>query len=232
MEYGYARVSSKDQNLARQIEELKACGIDERYIYTDMISGKKFDRPKYNLLVGTEQSAPMLREGDLLVICSIDRLGRDYEEIRNQWQYITKQLGVDIRVVDMPLLDTRSHDRNNLDKSFVSDLVLQILSYVAEKERESTRSRQRAGIDCMRTDPVTGKKIGKSGRPTGRPSAEYPENWESVYFKWKNNEITATAAMKQLGLKRNTFYNLLRKFEQKASNAQKHCDTNDSLFPN
>ncbi len=213
MEYGYARVSSKDQNLARQIEELKACGIDDRYIYTDKISGKNFDRPNYNLLVGTEHSAPMLREGDLLVICSIDRLGRDYEEIRNQWQYITKQLGVDIRVIDMPLLDTRTTDRNNLDKSFVSDLVLQILSYVAEKERESTRSRQQAGIACMQVDPVTGKKIGKTGRPTGRPVAECPENWESVFNRWKSGEITATAAMKELGLKRNTFYNLVRKHE-------------------
>lgn len=210
MEYGYARVSTKDQNLARQIGELKSCGIDERYIYTDKISGKKFNRPNYNLLVGTEHSAPMLREGDLLVICSIDRLGRDYEEIRNQWQYITRQLGVDIRVIDMPLLDTRAADRTNLDKSFVSDLVLQILSYVAEKERESTRSRQQAGIACMRIDPVTGKRIGKTGRPTGRPSAEYPENWEVVYNKWKSGEITATAAMKELGLKRNTFYKLAK----------------------
>ena len=213
MEYGYARVSSKEQNLARQVEALKDYGLDDRYIYKDKISGKLFDRPSYNLLVGTENNAPLLREGDLLVIYSIDHLGRDYEEIKNQWEYITKMIKADIKVLDMPLLDTRSSKDNDIDKAFISDLVLQILSYVAEKERINIHARQRAGIDCMEIDPVTGKKIGKTGRPTGRPTARFPDNWEEVYKKWKKNEITATSAMDELGLKRNTFYNLAKRYE-------------------
>lgn len=214
MEYGYARVSTKEQNLARQLEALKACGIDDRFIYTDKITGKTFNRPSYNSLVGTEQTAPLLREGDLLTIYSIDRLGRDYEEIRRQWEYITKELKADIRVLDMPLLDTRCADGKNIDKTFVSDLVLQILSYVAEKERINIRNRQRAGIDCMAVDETTGKRIGKKGRPTGRPSAQYPDQWSVVYEKWINKEITATQAMNDLGLKRNTFYNLAKRYQE------------------
>lgn len=213
MQYGYARVSSKEQNLARQVEALRGYGLDDRYIFTDKISGKSFDRPSYNLLVGTDNNAPLLREGDLLVIYSIDRLGRNYLEIKNQWEYITKKIKADIKVLDMPLLDTRSSKDNDIDKTFISDLVLQILSYVAEKERISIHTRQRAGIDCMEIDPITSKRIGKKGRPTGRPAAVYPDNWEEIYKKWKNNEITATSAMKELGLKRNTFYNLSKRYE-------------------
>ena len=213
MEYGYARVSTKEQSLSRQLQALRDCGVDERFIYTDKQSGKTFNRPSYNMLIGTSQTAPLLREGDLLTIYSIDRLGRDYEEIRKQWEYITKELKADIRVLDMPLLDTRCKDGKNLDKTFVADLVLQILSYVAQKERESIRNRQRAGIDCMMVDEQTGKRIGKKGRPTGRPSAEYPANWKEVYTQWIGKEITATKAMEVLGLKRNTFYNLVKRYE-------------------
>ncbi len=210
MEYGYGRVSTKEQNLSRQLEALKGCGIDERYIFTDKITGKTFNRPSYNMLVGTEQTAPLLREGDLLTIYSIDRLGRDYTEIRRQWEYITKELKADIRVLDMPLLDTRCNGEKNLDKTFVSDLVLQILSYVAEKERINNRNRQRAGIDCMPIDKKTGKRLGKKGNPTGRPCVVKPDNWTEVYSKWINKEITATQAMKDLGLKRNSFYKLAK----------------------
>ena len=214
MQYGYARVSGKEQNLARQIEGLRGYGLDDRYIYTDKIPGKSFDRPSYNLLVGTDSNAPLLREGDLLVIYSIDHLGRNYEEIKNQWEYITKKIKADIRVLDMPLLDTRSSKENDIDKTFISDLVLQILSYVAEKERINIHTRQRAGIDCMEVDPITGKKIGKKGRPTGRPTAEFPDTWTVIYKKWKKKEITATSAMQELGLKRNTFYNLVKRYEK------------------
>lgn len=149
MEYAYCRVSTKEQNLARQLEAMKAAGIDERYIYTDKVSGKTFNRPSYNLLVGTDSTAPLLREGDLLTIYSIDRLGRDYTEIKRQWEYITKELKADIRVLDMPLLDTRSAEGKNIDSTFISDLVLQILSYVAEKERINIHARQEAGIKAM-----------------------------------------------------------------------------------
>lgn len=221
MEYGYGRVSSREQNLIRQILALKEAGIDERYIFTDKQSGKNFNRPNYNLLVGTETTAPLLRAGDLLTIYSIDRLGRNYTEIMQQWQYITQKLKVDIRVLDMPLLDTRTgDDGKSLDKRFVADLVLQILSYVAEKERININVRQRQGIDCMEeSDELlnldgTKKKISsKTGRPTGRPQAEFPENWSEAYSKWKNGELTATKSMELLGVTRNTFYNLVKRYE-------------------
>ena len=150
----------------------------------------------------------------MLVINSIDRLGRNYEEIKNQWEFITKKIRADIKVLDMPLLDTRTSKDNDIDKTFISDLVLQILSYVAEKERINTHIRQRAGIDCMKIDPITGKKIGKKGRPTGRPAAEFPEGWDEVFTKWKRKEITATGAMAVLDLKRNTFYNLVKRYDK------------------
>ena len=134
MIYGYARVSSKEQNLERQIKELKGAGVEERNILMDKQSGKDFNRKSYNLLVGTDTTAPLLREGDVLTVYSIDRLGRNYTEIMKQWQYITQEIKADIRVLDMPLLDTRNNG-DSLDSRFVADLVLQILSYVAQKER-------------------------------------------------------------------------------------------------
>lgn len=203
MEYGYARVSSKEQNLARQIKELVDAGVEERYIYTDKQSGKDFDRKSYNLLVGTANTAPLLREGDLLTVYSIDRLGRNYNEIMKQWQYITQELKADIRVLDMPLLDTRSNG-NSLDSRFVADLVLQILSYVAQKERENIKVRQAQGIAVAK----------EQGKHIGRPIATFPANWEEVYKQWKEGKITAVEAMKRAELKKNTFYNLVRRYEQ------------------
>ena len=194
MEYGYARVSSKEQNLARQIKEL--VGADKQ-------SGKDFDRKSYNLLVGTVNTAPLLREGDLLTVYSIDRLGRNYNEIMKQWQYITQELKADIRVLDMPLLDTRSNG-NSLDSRFVADLVLQILSYVAQKERENIKVRQAQGIAVAK----------EQGKHLGRPIATFPANWEEVYKQWKEGKITAVEAMKRAELKKNTFYNLVRRYEQ------------------
>lgn len=203
MEYGYARVSSKEQNLARQIKELVGAGVEERYIYTDKQSGKDFDRKSYNLLVGTVNTAPLLREGDLLTVYSIDRLGRNYNEIMKQWQNITQELKADIRVLDMPLLDTRSNG-NSLDSRFVADLVLQILSYVAQKERENIKVRQAQGIAVAK----------EQGKHLGRPIATFPANWEEVYKQWKEGKITAVEAMKRAELKKNTFYNLVRRYEQ------------------
>lgn len=203
--YGYARVSTIDQNLERQLKQLHEAGIDDRFVITDKASGKDFNRKGYNSLVGTENNAPLLREGDLLVICSLDRLGRNYTEIREQWEHITKTLKADIKVLDMPLLDTSSNNENNLDKKFIADLVLQILSYTAEKERINIKARQRQGIDVALA----------KGVKFGRPSAEYPENWEKVYNSWKAGEITAKAAMELLNLKRTTFYKLVKKYENK-----------------
>lgn len=202
MIYGYARVSSKEQNLDRQLEELRQAGVEERNIFTDKESGKTFNRKAYNLLVGTEKSASMLRKNDLLIVYSIDRLGRNYSEIMKQWKYITQEIQADIKVLDMPLLDTSKQD-NSLDNRFVAELVLQILSYVAQKERENIKIRQAQGI-----------KIAKEkGKHLGRPSAEFPLNWNEVYSEWKNKNITAVEAMKRMELKKNTFYNLVKRYE-------------------
>ena len=211
MIYGYARVSTTEQNLDRQLEQLRQYITDERYIITDKASGKTFDRRGYNSLVGTANTAPLLHEGDQLLITSLDRLGRNYTEIRAQWEYITRTLKADIKVLEIPLLDTTATD-GNLDKRFIADLVLQILSYTAEKERENTRKRQRQGIDVMKV--VDGKRISaKTGRPTGRPNAEYPDDWECIYSQWQSGAVTATKAMQMLSMKRTTFYKLAKNYE-------------------
>ncbi len=202
--YGYARVSSIDQKLDRQLLQLKADISDERYIICDKASGKDFNRKGYNTLVGSQNNAPLLRAGDLLVITSLDRLGRNYSEIRQQWEYITHTLNVDIRVLDMPLLDT-SNTGESLDKRFIADLVLQILSYTAEKERAHIKERQKEGIATARLN----------GKYLGRPKAEFPTEWETVYNEWKQGNITANRAMEILNLKRTTFYKLVKDYESK-----------------
>ena len=151
--WGYARVSSTSQNLDRQLEQLRAYGIDERHIKTEKQSGKDFQRPAFLSLVGTETVAASMRAGDTLVICSLDRLGRNYSEIQRWWQYITKELGCGIVVLDMPLLCTNDGE-NSLDRSFMADSVLQILSYVAEKERIAIHERQRQGIEVAKAQGV------------------------------------------------------------------------------
>ena len=203
-EYGYARVSDKDQNLDRQIEALIAFGISERNIKVDKASGKDFNRKAYLSLVGTEQTEPLLRQGDLLVVLSLDRLGRNYTEIREQWNYITHEIKADIKVLDMALLDTRNSN-DSLEKKFIADLVLQILSYVAEKERLNMKIRQAQGI----------KSAKDKGKPTGRPKAEYPNDWQDTYKQWKLGQITAVKAMNILDMKRTTFYKLVKKYEKK-----------------
>jgi DNA invertase Pin-like site-specific DNA recombinase len=187
--HGYARVSTKEQNEARQINALKEFGIEERDIYVDKISGKSFDRPEYQRLLN------VIREGDLVVVLSLDRLGRNYTEVQEQWRYITDELGADIKVLDMPLLDTRAN-KDTIDSRFVSDLVLQILSYVAAKERENIKARQAQGIANAKAQ----------GKVLGRPKAVKPAQWDEIYSQWKEKKITAVAAMKVLGLKPNTFY--------------------------
>lgn len=203
MIYGYARVSTIDQNLDRQLSMLRTVVTDDRYIITDKASGKDFNRKGYNTLVGTLETAPLLHEDDLLVIVSLDRLGRNYTEIREQWQLITCTLKANIRVLDMTLLDT-SKSNESLDGRFIADLVLQILSYTAEKERENIKKRQRQGIDAAKA----------SGKHLGRPSADFPEQWEQVYSEWKSGSITATKAMALLNMKRTTFYKLAKKYSQ------------------
>lgn len=199
--YGYIRVSADDQSFDRQLPLFKEFIADERFIITDKASGKNFDRKGYNMLVGTDKTAPLLHEGDMLIIASLDRLGRNYTEISKQWTYITQTLKANIKVLDMPLLDTsRTKD---LDSRFIADLALQILSYVAEKERENIRKRQRQGIDAAKA----------KGKHLGRPQAALPDNFKEVYGEWKTEKITATAAMKKLNLKRTTFYKLVKEYE-------------------
>lgn len=205
--WGYARVSSKDQDLARQLKAFEEMGIDERHIITDKQSGKDFERKGYKSLVDG-----FLRENDLLVIYSIDRLGRNYTEIMEQWNYITKEIKANIKVLDMPLLDT-SKDLNSLDNKFVADLVLQILSYVAERERAMNKARQKQGLECMPIDENGKRYSRKTGNAIGRPKAEYPKEWDIYYKKWKDKEISGVQAMEILGLKKNTFYKLVKEYE-------------------
>ena len=196
-EYGYGRVSSTSQNESRQVEAFKNIGILERDIYIDKKSGKDFDREQYKLLKN------ILRENDTLFIKSIDRLGRNYEMIVNEWKDITKNIKADIVVLDMPLLDTRQN--KDLLGTFINDLILQILSYVAEQERTYIRTRQREGIDLVLKTGIT-----KTGRPFGRPKINKPDNFDEVISEWKNKKITAREAMKLLNLKPNTFYNMIK----------------------
>lgn len=190
--FGYARVSSKDQNETRQLKAFKDFGIDDRDIYIDKKSGKDFEREQYKLLKN------ILREDDLLVIQSIDRIGRNYEQIVEQWKDITKNIKADIVVLDMPLLDTRQ--KKDLLGTFINDLILGLLSYVAQTEREKIKTRQRQGIDIALANGVK----------FGRKRIEKPENFEEVIDKWKNKEITARKAMELLNLKPNTFYQFVK----------------------
>ena len=190
--FGYARVSSKEQNEERQLVAFKEYGIDERDIYVDRQSGKDFNRENYITL------KHILRENDLLVIKSIDRLGRNYSQIIDEWQDITKNIKADIVVIDMPLLDTRKN--KDLLGTFISDLVLQILSYVAEQERTFIKQRQKEGITNAKNNGVK----------FGRPKIEKPQDFDIVVNRWKNQEIKSKEAMKLLGLKPNTFYNMVK----------------------
>lgn len=190
--FGYARVSSKEQNEERQINAFKVFNIDERDIYVDKQSGKDFNRENYLIL------KHILRENDLLVIKSIDRLGRNYNMIIEEWKDITKNIKADIVVIDMPLLDTRNN--KDLLGTFISDLVLQILSYVAEQERSFIKLRQKEGIENAL----------KKGVKFGRPKIEKPSNYDEVMSRWKDKKIKSKEAMELLGLKNNTFYNLIK----------------------
>ena len=194
--YGYVRVSSTDQNEDRQLMALRAAQVPTANIFVDKLSGKDFNRPQYKRMLRK------LRPGDMLFILSIDRLGRNYEEIQNQWRLMTKEIGVDICVLDMPLLDTRNG--KDLLGTFIADLVLQILSFVAQSERESIRLRQREGIDAARA----------RGVKFGRPPREVAENFHSVYVRWKEKKRTLRQAAEECGMPMGTFYGKARKIER------------------
>ena len=185
--YGYIRVSTREQNEDRQLIALQSLNIPEKHIYTDKQSGKDFHRPMYQRLLRR------LKKGDLLYIKSIDRLGRNYEEILTQWRVLTKEKQVDIVVLDMPLLDTRRG--KDLMGTFLSDIVLQILSFVAENERSNIRQRQAEGIAAAKARGVR----------FGRPPLPLPDHFPAVYQRWKAGELTGTAAAKACGMPLSTF---------------------------
>ena len=187
MIYGYVRVSSKDQNEDRQMIALKEIGVPEKNIYVDKQSGKDFQRPKYKRLLRR------VKPDDLIYVKSIDRLGRNYEEILEQWRILTKEKRVDIVVLDMPLLDTRRG--KDLMGTFFSDIVLQVLSFVAENERTNIRQRQAEGIAAAKAKGVR----------FGRPPSALPENFHQVYQQWKSGKITGLAAAKACGMPMSTF---------------------------
>ena len=187
--YGYVRVSSKDQCEDRQLLALKEFGVVERNIYTDKISGKNFNRPQYHRLM------KKLKQGDVVVILSIDRLGRNYDEIQNQWRIITKVKQVDIVVLDMPLLDTRKKGDQDLTGTFIADMVLQILAYVAQIERENIKQRQKEGIYAAKNRGVI----------FGRPRKDVPQNFKEIKNQWLQNQITSRQAAKALGIAQSTF---------------------------
>ena len=185
--YGYVRVSSVEQNEDRQLIALENVGVAKRNIFTDKQSGKDFERGQYKRLL------KKLKPGDLLYILSIDRLGRNYIEIQEQWRVLTKEKGVDIGVIDMPILDTRKG--KDLLGTFIADLVLQILSFVAQTERENIRSRQAQGIAAAK----------KRGVKFGRPRKELPANFKSVVEKWRRKEISSRQAARECGMPLSTF---------------------------
>lgn len=196
--YGYIRVSSKDQKEDRQQIALKEVGVELRNIYIDKQSGKDFNRPQYKKILRK------LKKDDLLYIKSIDRLGRNYEEILQQWRILTKEKGVDIVVLDIPLLDTRRG--KDLMGTFLSDIVLQVLSFVAENERTNIKQRQAEGIAAAKTQ----------GIKFGRPPLPLPDNFYEVHKAWRSKKITLKQASEACNMPVGTFYGKARKFENAA----------------
>lgn len=199
MKYGYVRVSTTTQNIDRQMEEMHKFGLTDEFIYIDKQSGKDFDRPNYQIMKSK------LKKDDLLIIKSIDRLGRNYEMIIKEWSDITKIIEADICVIDFPLLDTRSENTNLVGK-FISDIVLQVLSFVAQNERENIRQRQVEGIRIAK----------EKGVHMGRPKYKLPNNFTEIVVRYHNKELTHIEAAEILNMTRGTFlkYSKLIKKEQ------------------
>lgn len=195
--YGYIRVSSQDQNEERQLIAMRSICIPRKNIFMDKQSGKDFNRPMYRKMV------KKLRGDDIVYIKSIDRLGRNYNDVVEQWQYLTRVKRVDIVVIEMPLLDTRRG--KDLLGTFLSDVVLQVLSFVAENERNNIRNRQQEGIMAAK----------EKGVQFGRPTMQMPENFIEIYEQYREGRITAEQAARECGCSRSTFYNRIRSIEQK-----------------
>ena len=199
MTYGYARVSSLEQNEERQLIALKKAGVRRKTLYVDKQSGKDFQRPQYQRMLR------QLKKDDLLCVKSIDRLGRNYGEILGQWRLLTQEKGVDILVLDMPLLDTRNG--KDLMGTFLSDIVLQVLSFVAENERENIRQRQSEGIEAAK----------ERGVRFGRPSVPVPEDFPGIVAEWETGQLSLAEALQQTGLSNRTFYRRLREYRAAAN---------------
>ena len=192
--YGYVRVSSTDQNEDRQMLEMQHLKVKKRNVFMDKQSGKDFNRPNYQLLLSK------LKKGDLLYVKSIDRLGRNYKEIQDQWRVLTKEMEVDVVVIDMPLLDTRVY--KDLMGTFIADLVLQVLSFVAENERVNIRKRQEEGIKAAKLKGVM----------FGRPMIKVPDNFGSLVKQWERGHIRAEDVAKECDMSIATFYRRLREY--------------------
>lgn len=192
--YGYVRVSSTDQNEARQLVALSDKDIPKKNIYVDKQSGKDFNRPQYKKLLNS------LKDGDLLYIMSIDRLGRNYAEIQEQWRILTKEIGADICVLDMPLLDTRNG--KDLMGTFIADIVLQILSFVAENERVNIKKRQAEGIAAAKAKGVR----------FGRPEVAVPEDFGAIIDQWQQGNLSMADAIKLCNMSEATFFRKVRGF--------------------
>jgi DNA invertase Pin-like site-specific DNA recombinase len=193
-DYGYVRVSSTDQNEDRQMLAMSEFKIPAGRVFMDKQSGKDFERPAYKSLLRR------LRQGDVIYIKSIDRLGRNYDEIQNQWRILTKERGVDIAVIDMPLLDTRNG--KDLMGTFIADLVLQILSFVAHSERDNIRKRQAEGIAAAKAKGVR----------FGRPAIKLPDNFPALVRQWERGKLPLSELLGQANLKETTFYRRLREY--------------------
>ena len=196
--YGYVRVSGTDQNTARQLYELEKLGIENNKIFIDKQSGKNFNRPQYIKM------KRCLKKGDILYILSIDRLGRNYNEIRDEWRILTREVGIDIVVLDMPLLDTRKS--RDLLGNFISELVLQVLSFVAENERDQIRKRQAQGIAAAK----------KRGIRFGRPRKILPPNFQDILAQYKSRNISLDNAASQCNMSKSTVYRRYNEYEQRS----------------
>lgn len=192
--FGYCRVSTAEQNEDRQVSAMLEQGINERDIFVEKASGKDFERPQYQALKS------QLREGDILVLKSLDRLGRNYQQIVTEWKEITGNIKAHIKVLDMPVLDTTRTE--GLIGQVISDIVLQLLGYVAEQERAFIRQRQAEGIKLAK----------EKGKRLGKPPIQYPDNWHEVYKIWQSKEITAREAMARMELKPTSFYKLVKNY--------------------
>lgn len=197
--WGYIRVSTKDQNEDRQVKEILPLVTTKSHLIIEKVSGKDFDRPKWNAL------KDIMVEGDTLIIKSLDRLGRNYHQMKDEWLELNRRK-IKVHVLDTPILNTDKYD-NELMGDFAVNIVFEVLSFVAENERKTTLQRQKEGIKVARN----------KGIKFGRPNIQYPPNWKTVYNDWQNGNITAVEAMRQTKLKKSTFYKLVTEYKEKIS---------------